>query len=44
MYYRTKINAKGKIHYEVVEKQGNKPKKVNRKYGTNPDATIFYTY
>ena len=20
MYYRTKINAKGKIHYEVVEK------------------------
>ena len=38
------LTSNGVRHYEVVEKQGNKPKKVNRKYGTNPDATIFYTY
>ena len=38
------LTSNGVMHYEVVEKQGNKPKKVNRKYGTNPDATIFYTY
>ena len=38
------LTSNGVRHYEVIEKQGNKPKKVNRKYGTNPDATIFYTY